>query len=276
MIKITKQTLENLLAGSTATNQIFKRNLLKEYFQVLVLDFIYSHPTYGRLVFYGGSCLFHCHQLPRLSEDLDFIDLKKKVVPADLANDLQIWLQKTTGIIARTGLQKWRIFLKFPVLRELGLANQSESDLLLLKVEIFKDFTYCRQWALETLPLFKWNRSVLITTFDLPTLMATKIMAIFYRRWQKKDKTGKIIASVKGRDYFDLMWYLERKVKPNLACFDKNETMTTLKTKLLQAVEKADAASIKLDLEALVDNPKFAHRLGTEIKEILKRGIEKL
>jgi hypothetical protein len=39
-----------------------------------VLDYIYSAPRYSGLIFYGGSCLAHFFQLPRLSEDLDFID----------------------------------------------------------------------------------------------------------------------------------------------------------------------------------------------------------
>lgn len=273
MIETVKKTLEDLVAESTAANRVYQRNLLKEYFQVLVLDFIYSHPLYSQLVFYGGSCLFHCYQLPRLSEDLDFVDLKREVNISQMARDLQASLEKATGIKPLTGVQKWRLNLKFPVLHELQLAGQAESDHLLVKVEIFQDFKPCRNSTTETQPLFKWNRSVLIRTFDLPTLMATKIQAVLYRRWTKTDRQGRMVASVKGRDYFDLMWYLERGVKPNLTCFTEKETLTSLKNRLLEFVDRLNTASVRLDLEPLIEDSKFVNQLGKETKAILQRYL---
>ena len=77
-MEIIKSYLKKLLAESVAENNLFKRNLLKEYLQIVVLDYIYSHPIYSQLSFYGGSCLSHCYKLPRLSEDLDFVDIEKR------------------------------------------------------------------------------------------------------------------------------------------------------------------------------------------------------
>ena len=74
-----KPVLANLISESPSRNNLYKRNLLKEYLQIVVLDFIYSHPVYSQLLFYGGSALAHCFDLQRLSEDLDFIDETKKV-----------------------------------------------------------------------------------------------------------------------------------------------------------------------------------------------------
>ena len=62
-----KTVLKNLIDAAPSKNKIFKRNILKEYLQILVLDYIYSNKDYSRLIFYGGSCLAHCHNLPRLS-----------------------------------------------------------------------------------------------------------------------------------------------------------------------------------------------------------------
>ena len=39
--------------------------------------------------------------------------------------------------------------------------------------------------------------------FDLSSLFATKIHACFFRKFRK------------GRDYYDLLWYLSKKVQPN-------------------------------------------------------------
>jgi len=266
--------LKDLLSKSLSTNKIFKRNILKEYLQVVVLDFLYSHPKYSRLIFYGGSCLAHCYGLPRLSEDLDFVDTGKKIEPAKLAKDLEAYFNEKTDIKAKAVVQKFRIYLKFSLLHGLGLAEKSESDLLFLKVEIFKDTNFCPGFKTEIVPLFKLNRSILIKTFDLPTLMATKIQAVLNRHWEKTDKSGKILAKVKGRDYFDLMWYLERGVKPNLKCFKDIKDAKDLKKKLLAAVAKVDVRSLRLDLEPLIDDRDLVKNLSRNLKDILKKQIQ--
>lgn len=264
---------KNLLKESSLKNKVFQRNLLKEYLQILVLDFIYSHSNYNQLVFYGGSCLAHCYGLPRLSEDLDFVDVKKKIKTLTLASDLEAYFRKNTDLNLTTSCQKFRIYLKFPILHELRLAKESESNLLFLKIEIFQEFTFCQNYKVEIIPLFKFNKSVLIRTFDLPTLMATKIRAILYRKWEKTDKKGKTLMKVKGRDYFDLMWYLEKGIKPNLRCVENIRSEEELKEKLLKIIEKIDSRSIRLDLESLIEDQNFVKNLSQNIKEILKREI---
>ena len=84
------------------------------------------------------------------------------------------------------------------------------------------------------------------------------------------------MAKVKGRDYFDLMWYLEKAVKPNLGCIVGIESLEALKAKLLKIVDTVDARSIQYDLEALIDNENFIKNLSKNIKEILKRKISAL
>lgn len=282
-MEIIKPFLTKLIKDSASDDKFFRRNLLKNYLQILVLDFIYSHKKYSRLIFYGGSCLVHCHNLPRLSEDLDFVDLEKKakgfskeVKISELAKDLEEYFRKDTDLKVKAKSQKFRVYLKFPLLGEIGLARKSESDLLFLKVEIFKGFDFGKGYKTEIIPLFKFNKTILAKTFDLPTLMATKIRAILHRKWEKTDKEGKTIAKVKGRDYFDLMWYLEKKIKPNLKCVEGITNLKELKDKLLEAVEKADAKSIRIDLESLIDNPPLIRKLSKNIKDILRREIRNM
>ena len=274
-METAKIFLEDLIEKSASKNNVFKRNILKEYLQVLVLDFLYSHKDYNRLIFYGGSCLAHCYKLPRLSEDLDFVDLEKRVKIAELAKDLEEYFKKNTDLDVKATAQKFRVYLKFPLLLELGLAERGESDLLFLKVEIFKGFDFCKNYKTEIIPLFKFNKSILIKTFDLPTLMSTKIQAVLFRKWEKTDKSGKTLAKVKGRDYFDLMWYLQKGIKPNLKCLDKIKNEAELKKKLLVTISKIDERSILFDLEALVDNQVFVRNLSRNIKEILERELNK-
>ncbi len=268
-----KPHLAEIAAKSGAKNNLFAKNQLKEYLQLAVLDFIYIHPIYSGLIFYGGSCLTHCFGLARLSEDLDFVAVKKINIER-LGKDLENYFQEKTDLKPKIAIQKFRIYLKFPLLKELGLAESGESDWLFLKIEIFRGFDFCLKYETVIKPLFKFNRAILIRTFDLPTLLATKIRAIFYRQWKKTNKNGRDLIKVKGRDYFDLMWYLEQGIKPNLSCLKEVKNQEELKTKLLEIISKVDSRSIHLDLESLVENADFAKKISQNIKEILKRDIK--
>ncbi len=268
-----KEELKNLIQNSPSKSALYNRNLLKDYLQILVLDFIYSHPRYSDLVFYGGSCLAQCHKLPRLSEDLDFVDLKKKVDIAELKSDLEIFFKTKYDFRIKASAQKFRVYLKFPILHEIGLAAKKESDLLFLKVEVFSGFDFCKKYKTEILPLFKYNKSILIKSFDLPTLMATKIRAVLNRQWKKIDKKGNDLIMVKGRDYFDLMWYLEKGIVPNISCIENVKNLDDLKKMLLDNIEKADAKSIELDLEAFIDDANYIKSVSKNMKDILKNLI---
>lgn len=275
-MELIKIFLTKLIKDSAFDDKVFRRNLLKNYLQIIFLDFIYSNRKYSQLIFYGGSSLAHCYNMPRLSEDLDFVDLKKEIEIPKLAKDLEMYFKKNTDLEVKAVSQKFRTYLKFPLLRELGLAGKSESDLLFLKIEIFNEFDFCTDYKIETIPLFKFNRTVLVKTFDLPTLMATKIRAVLMRKWEKTDKSGKILATVKGRDYYDLLWYLEKGIMPNYRCIEGIDNKEELKEKLLSAITKVDARSIRIDLESLIDNPELVKNLSNNIKEILKRMISNI
>jgi predicted nucleotidyltransferase component of viral defense system len=269
-----KPVLASILSESPSRNNLLKRNLCKEYLQIVVLDFIYSHPAYSQLLFYGGSALAHCFGLQRLSEDLDFIDETKKVDVLRLAKDLGDYFSVRTDLDVTTTVQKFRIYLKFPVLRDLGISTRDETDFLFLKIEVYSKFDFCERYTTDIRPIFKFNRSVLIKTLDLATLMATKIRAILFRKWEKTDKLGTTTVKVKGRDYFDLLWYLQRGIKPNLSCIEGFDTMEALKEKLLAMVGNIDTRSIQLDLEALIDNPNFVKNMSRNMKTILEQEIK--
>jgi predicted nucleotidyltransferase component of viral defense system len=271
IMETIKPALVNIISESPSRNNLYKRNLIKEYLQIVVLDFIYSHPTYSQLLFYGGSALAHCFDLQRLSEDLDFIDETRKVDVAKLAKDLEVYFAKRTDLEVKTTVQKFRIYLKFPILHELGVSTRSETDILFLKVEVYTEFDFCTRYSTDIRPVFKFNRSVLIKTLDISTLMATKVRAILLRKWEKTDKAGRTTIKVKGRDYFDLLWYLQKGIVPNLLCIEGVETMKELKERLLAVIAHVDGRSIQLDLEALISNPGFVRNMSQNMRAILER-----
>jgi len=107
--------------------------------------------------------------------------------------------------------------------------------------------------------------------------MATKTAAILYRKWEKTDKKGKILIKVKGRDYFDLMWYLRKGIKPDIRYVEGIKDNKELREKLLEIIENLDPLSIQLDLQPLVEDKIFVKDLSKKLKEILIREIsEKL
>lgn len=271
-----KPTLKRLLADAPTSKVLFRRNILKEYLQIVVLDYLYAHSKYGGLVFYGGSCLAQCYNLPRLSEDLDFVDRGENIDKRELAHDLAAYFNERTDLPVIVSIQKFRVLLKFPILKDLGLATKGESDILLLKIEVFHDDSLLRNCPVEAVPIFKMNRSIIVKTFDLPTLMATKIRAVLHRKWEKTSMSGQKLAVVKGRDYFDLLWYLRKGVVPNMACIKEAPDKETLKRLLLNAVHKADPASIKFDLETLIADGRYVNDVSNNLRQILKTEIERM
>lgn len=53
-------------------NAAFYKHMLKEYIQLMILDFISSSPYAGKLCFIGGTSLRLVYWIDRFSEDLDF------------------------------------------------------------------------------------------------------------------------------------------------------------------------------------------------------------
>ncbi len=53
-------------------NSIFDKHILKEYLQLMVMDYLSSSPYIQQITFIGGTCLRLVKGIDRFSEDLDF------------------------------------------------------------------------------------------------------------------------------------------------------------------------------------------------------------
>lgn len=210
-----------------------KRVILKGALQSIVLDFIYNHPKYRRLNFYGGSCLHVIYGLNRLSEDIDF-DNGGKLDLGNLDADLLAYVQSVMEVrdatvkrqLSRQGIL--RITLKFPVLKELGLSPIVRESLH-LKVEITH---HPQVMQLRNTPVMFYGRSFVPSHFSLETMMAGKILACLERSFQK----GRSATMIKGRDWYDMVWFMQKEVIP-------------LEEKLLK--EGDDGLTIKSAMHAL-------------------------
>jgi len=215
------EQLKNYLAQDRFSNLSldYKKNLTKEFLQYFILNFIYNNQEYNQLVFTGGTCLRICFDLPRLSEDLDFDSvsaLNKEKLASDLVSYFKTDCQCAEVESVIKG-QYEKIYLKFDILRAIGLAGGVESNKLYVKVEISPESTggiYNKEVAL----ISKNNFNFLISRYSLPDLMAGKIGAIFTRLFFKGSQNQ---IEFKGRDYFDLIWYMNQGVMPNMSRLNK-------------------------------------------------------
>ncbi len=187
-----------------------KRVILKEFLQAYTLDFLYNHPVYRKLNFYGGTCLHVIYGLNRLSEDID-LDNSNGIDLSNLENDLLIFYRSNIGyddMTAKTQIGEWgvrRTTLKFPILYTLGLTSHANEPLH-LKVEVsqHKQISIIRKT-----PVLLFGRSFVAAHFSLETMMAGKMLACLERNFQK----GEGVA-IKGRDFYDLLWFMQQKIRP--------------------------------------------------------------
>jgi len=273
------QNLKAVLAKSgDFANRDFVRNLLKEELQVFVLNFIYTS-AYKNLIFTGGTCLRKFYGLPRISEDLDFdidgsdfdFDKLQKDLGQYFAKDLQY---KNLDL----KYKNQTLFLKFPVLKEIGFATESDSDILFLRL----DFAFNKDKHFQTQnQLFSaYDFSFLVKTYDLPTLFANKVVAFLTREFKKGDKQTE---PFKGRDAFDLVWMLGETKKTGLqlnlervdGLLDVNNK-TRLKKLILEKAEKIKPQDLYNDLKSFFKEEGFVEVFSRDFLNLVKVNIDYL
>lgn len=188
-----------------------KRIVAKDYLITYILSYIYGHKDYRKLVFYGGTCLRVVYGLNRLSEDID-TDNSAKINLENFGKDLQKHVQGLLGgdvlVHTQTGGEGIsRFVIKMPVLYELGL-SPLKSEKLHIKVEVS---SHNQIYKKELTTILRDGQSMTIAHFDKPSLMAGKMIACMERVFRK----GVTSAMVKGRDWYDLWWYLSQGVTPS-------------------------------------------------------------
>lgn len=187
---------------------------LREIMQELALLGLWRTKFFEHAAFYGGTALRILHGLDRYSEDLDFSLMKP-----DPSFSLKPYGDGLRRELTSFGFEvdfEWRekalksriesAFLKANTLRQLiiiqadaaVLGAQHGREQLKVKLEIDTDppggFTTVSRPLLVPIPFA-------VNVYSLPDLFAGKMHAILCRKWKSR---------VKGRDWYDLVWYLGR------------------------------------------------------------------
>ncbi|MEI6564906.1 MAG: nucleotidyl transferase AbiEii/AbiGii toxin family protein [bacterium] len=219
-------------------------NALREILQELALLGLWRAKFFEHAAFYGGTALRVLHGLDRFSEDLDFSLLRP--MPGFSLDGYGAALQKEicsfgfeVTVERRAKAKPSAIesaFLKASTIREL-IRIEADAALLhgvhpgaQLKIKFEVDTDPPGGFSTEVRYLFQ-PIPFPVRAFSLPDLFAGKLHAILCRKWGTR---------VKGRDWYDLVWYAGRHPGVNLR---------HLEQRMRQSGHWNQAAS--LDLEAL-------------------------
>ena len=174
------------------------RNVAREYLQARILGALQRAGAMTSLAFHGGTCLRFLFSLPRYSEDLDFA-----LEGAPGGYRLDAWLQ---AIGAELAAEHYRIDLRirdsrtvhsamvrFPgLLYEIGLSPHA-AEVLAIKIEVD---TRPPAGATMDTSLVRRHETLRLFHHDRASLLAGKLHAVLQRPYTK------------GRDLYDLVWYL--------------------------------------------------------------------
>jgi predicted nucleotidyltransferase component of viral defense system len=247
-----------------------KIHITREFLQLLILKILYDRDYFKNFAFVGGTALRFLYGLRRFSEDLDFSVIRKE------GYDFDIFLEKIAYELGKTGLSLdikkdteetvQSAILKFKdILFSLGLSHQKNQKLS-IKLEV--DSNPPEGWNTE-LSLVSKYFVFTVTHFDIPSLYATKLHACFFRKY------------IKGRDFYDLLWYLGRGFTPNFELLNNaieqtehkkvNLSSENFKDFLREKLATVDFAKVRKDVERFIEDKNELKLLDREkILKLLK------
>ena len=256
---ILKRKLEDLTTYGGLDAET-RRNALKEELQYYVLNFICYHTEYKSWVMYGGSALRIIHGLDRMSVDLDF-EISHAVTEEfleELKKEIEKHFLNTYG--AGTDFMTAKIttgrglLLKFHVGEELSFGHSSKQ----VHVKIDLNHFVASETVTERRPINRDQLSFVIITYNMSALMASKLAAIFLRGTRG---VGEAVYEEKGRDIYDLLWYMGKKVVPDFDYLTAKgidaKDPRALFDKLTLQMNKVSDKNLEQDLEPLFVNKTF-------------------
>jgi len=191
-----KDYIERILDG--VDSPVLGRCLCKEYLQARVLQCLQDRGAFSTWTFQGGTALRFLYSIPRFSEDLDFALVTPGI--EDQFREYAQSIEKTfeaEGYNVDVRVKDQRIvksaFVRFEgLLFELGLSPH-RSEVLAIKVEVDSNPPV---GASSVSTIVRRHVTLNLRHYDKASLLAGKLHAILTRPYTK------------GRDVYDLIWYL--------------------------------------------------------------------
>jgi len=250
MIQI--ESIKNFFPGEIRENASFQKYMLKEYIQLLILDFLSTTPFIKKLAFIGGTNLRLIKGIDRFSEDLNF-DCKDFSKEEFLEmTDAVINFLKRYGLRVEVRdrenkkLTAFRRNIHFPeLLFELDLSGHKE-ERFLIKIE-----SEDQQMSYKPV-LANIKGCGFYFPFPVPPdsiLCSMKISAMLARQ--------------KGRDFYDVMFLLAQS-QPDysfLAEKFKIHNPDELRTSVFEILKTVDLTKKKRDFEHLLFRKRNSERI---------------
>jgi len=246
------ELIKDFFPPAIRENATFQKYMLKEYIQLLILDFLSTTPYIKKIVFIGGTNLRLVKGIDRFSEDLDFDckDFSKEEFME--MTDAVINFLKRDGLRIEVRdrenkkLTAYRRNIHFPeLLFELGLSGHKE-ERFLIKVE-----SEDQQMSYKPI-LTNIKGCGLYFPFPVPpdgVLCSMKISAMLSRR--------------KGRDFYDVMFLLAQ-TQPDYSFLAEKlniQNLEKLKIYVLETLKTVDLNIKKRDFEHLLFNKRNSERI---------------
>ena len=199
-----------MVAEFRQKNAADERNAAHEVMQQIALAGLSRGGFFEKAAFYGGTCLRLLHGMRRFSEDMDFSLLKP-----DLGFRFEDYFP---AVVEEFRLAGKEVEIK---MKHKGQPSAIESAFLKessdvydigfttekrLKVKIEVDIDPPPKFTTEMRVLSE-PRNCLVRSYVLPDLFAGKVSAALFRKWKNR---------VKGRDWYDVAWYIAKRVPLNL------------------------------------------------------------
>ena len=261
--------IETMIAKYSPQNNEERENAIKEIIQEIALAGLSRAGFFNKVAFYGGTCLRIFHGLNRFSEDLDFAliekdsnfklddyfsSLKKEFTSYGLDMSIELKKKDDNTEIQSAFLKGNTLMLMMSFFPKSEDAKRVVSDQKIkIKFEIDTDNPSggVTEFKYKMLPA-----PYEVQVFDESTLFAGKIHAILCREYKHH---------VKGRDYYDYLFYigkgskfnlkyLENKLKNTGGIIGDNETLTLEKVKemLRNKFETTDYECAKEDVSNFI------------------------
>lgn len=203
-------------------NQEETEQALREIMQEIALAGLQRSGFFEKAAFYGGTALRVFYGLDRFSEDLDFSLLEvhpnfslkpylEGIITEFAALGIEVRVKEKSkaaqSTIESAFLKSdtvWKELVLQGVIPQAGIGMRAA---IRIKIEVDR----------EPPPGFETEEKLLLKPFSfyvkcftLPDLFAGKMSALLFRKWKQR---------VKGRDWFDMEWYIKKGVPLNLHHF---------------------------------------------------------
>jgi predicted nucleotidyltransferase component of viral defense system len=228
------------------------RRYLTEYLQSEIIHVLYNSKYGNHLSFLGGTCLRFTYGIERFSEDLDFDLIKPGLNYEEVAKHLERKL-KEQGFLVDVRVKKTEnifiIFVKFSeVMKQMGLSEFPDQK---IKIKFEVDPTPYKNIKYESKTIATYGKTFNIISNTLPTLFAQKIIALKLRPYQK------------GRDFYDIVWFLAQKnIEPNYEILkEKNISINNRQgvvSELRKIISGLDLKQAEKDVERFLFYPEQA------------------